>query len=161
MAKLLRDYEFSKNYYNSLLSKRTEAEMAKALELRQKAETFRVLDAAKPPLKPFKPKRELLSLLSAALGLGLGLAIAVAVELKAGVVLGEWELPAGVAVIGRIPRIDPALAGVASSKNTSGKRRRAAAGKRLAILYSSGAVLLLGIIAAVCMFLLHTGSRNA
>jgi polysaccharide biosynthesis transport protein len=157
MARLTRDYEFSKAYYNSLLSKRTEAEMATDLEKRQKAETFRVLDTAKPPTKPFKPNREMLSLLGAALGLGLGLAAAVGLELKAGVVLGEWELPAGVAVVGRVPHIDPSLAASAGTDSSSGRRRRAGVTKRLAIL-SSGAVLLLAMIRWLAF--LFTGSRD-
>jgi hypothetical protein len=156
IAKLTRDYDVSRGYYNSLLSKRTEAEMATDLEKRQKAETFRVLDSAKPPTKPFKPKRGLLSMLSAAFGLGLGLAAALSLELKAGVLLGEWELPAGVAVVGRVPHIKPVVRALAGPNDAaSGRKGRVHSARRIAIV-SSGVLLIVGMMAmAAYLFAPH------
>jgi protein tyrosine kinase modulator len=109
MSALTRNFDFSRTYYNSLLSKETEAGMATDLERRQKAETFKILDPPTTPTKPFKPKRDLLCVLSAMLGLALGMVVAVARELKAGVLLGEWELPSGVTILGRVSHIEPSF----------------------------------------------------
>ena len=139
MASLTRNYEFSRNYYNTLLSKKTEAEMATDLEERQKAETFRILDRPLPPTKPVKPKREVLSALSAMVGLALGLAVAVGRELQSGVLLGEWELPSGVTILGRVPRIEPVVAAAVDDHNepASGKRGPLSSFPRVANLSSS------------------------
>lgn len=153
MAALRRDYDFSKTYYTSLLSKRAEADMATDLEKRQKAETFRVLDPARPPEKPFKPRRLLLSGVSVMVGLVLGLAFTIGMEVKRGVLLGEWELPAGTAVLGRVPYIVPSLEAVSHPDEfTQGKKERASLAHRLALL-SSAMVLLLGVM-AVAYFLI-------
>jgi succinoglycan biosynthesis transport protein ExoP len=139
MASLTRNHEFSRNYYNSVLSKKTEAEMATELEERQKAETFRILDRPHVPTKPVKPKREVLSALSATFGLVLGLVVAVGRELKAGVLLGEWELPAGMTILGRVPRIEPTMASAVDDhdKPVSGKREPLGPFQRFANLSSS------------------------
>jgi protein tyrosine kinase modulator len=152
MAELKRDYEFSKNYYNALLGKKMEAEMASDLEIRRKAETFRILDPARPPSKPFKPKRELLSAVTVAFGIVLGIAAALGRELRAGVLLGEWELPAGVTVLGRVPVIVTSVEMSCNSDDpTAGKRK---GWRRFAIL-SSTAALLLGALSASYFFVLH------
>lgn len=109
MSALTRNFDFSRNYYNSMLSKETEAEIATDLEKRQKAETFRVLDPPQRPQKPIKPKREVLCAMSVIFGIVLGLITAIGREMQAGVILGEWELPAGVTILGRVCRIQPAV----------------------------------------------------
>jgi capsular polysaccharide biosynthesis protein len=68
---LSRDYESTRNTYDSLLARRQQAQLAENLEKRQKSEQFRVLDEARVPTKPWKPRR-LLILLA---GMGLGLAV--------------------------------------------------------------------------------------
>ena len=147
MASLTRDYEFSRTYYNNLLSKESEAQMATDLEKRQKAETFRVIDPARPPQKPFKPKRQLLAAASLGMGLIFGLAAALSRELKAGVLLGEWEIPAGVTVLSRVPHIDPSFKTSPNpEEGSSGKKQRAnmlrsAALRSSAILFAAGALI--------------------
>ncbi len=69
---LTRDYETALTFYNELLSKRNQSEMATDLERRQQGEQFRVMDPANLPEKPSFPNRPLF----AAGGLGLGLVIA-------------------------------------------------------------------------------------
>jgi succinoglycan biosynthesis transport protein ExoP len=54
---LTRNYEVSKGLYQSLLDKTFSAEMANDLERKQKAERFTILDPARVPEKPYKPKR--------------------------------------------------------------------------------------------------------
>jgi len=105
MAGLTRDYETARANYRSLLDKKTSADMATDMERRQKAERFMVLDPAQVPEKPTKPNRPVLIAMSSVLGLALGIALAFAKEWNKDLLLGEWELPAGVPVLGRIPDI--------------------------------------------------------
>jgi succinoglycan biosynthesis transport protein ExoP len=109
MAALTRDYEMSKANYKSLLDKKLAAGMATDMENRQQAERFTMLDAARVPEKPVSPNRPLLEGIGCALSLALGLLFAVAKEIKKNAVLGEWELPEGLALLGRVPFIKPGL----------------------------------------------------
>jgi succinoglycan biosynthesis transport protein ExoP len=70
---LSRDHESIRSNYNSLLARLQQAQVAENLEKRQKAEQFRVLDEARMPTQPWKPKRSRILLA----GLGLGLAAGV------------------------------------------------------------------------------------
>lgn len=106
MASLVRDYQISKANYEQLLNKSFSAEMATDMEKRQKAERFTVLDVARVPEKPSKPNRPLLYIVGVTLSLLLGTAVAFTRELKRNVVLGEWELPSDILVLGRVPKID-------------------------------------------------------
>jgi polysaccharide chain length determinant protein (PEP-CTERM system associated) len=110
LASLTRDYETSKANYQSLLDKRLAARMAADVEKRQQSERFSVVDPARVPSRAIKPNRPLLAGLGSLLGLICGMALAFAKELKSNVLLGEWELPPEVMILGRIPVI-PAAAG--------------------------------------------------
>jgi succinoglycan biosynthesis transport protein ExoP len=108
LTALSRDYEIAKANYKSLLDKRIAADMATDLERRQQGERFTMIDPAQPPIKPFSPDR------AQWLGLCFTLALLVAVvagmarEMQRNVLLGEWELPADIAILGRISPIVPA-----------------------------------------------------
>jgi polysaccharide biosynthesis transport protein len=105
MAGLTRDYENSKFNYRSLLDKKMSAEMAAEMEHSQQSERFTVADPAHLPSKPIKPNR-LMYYAAAALGsLLFSVAVALAFELKKNALLGEWELPPNVRVMGHVPRI--------------------------------------------------------
>jgi succinoglycan biosynthesis transport protein ExoP len=52
VAELTRNYETSRQNYQSLLDKTLSAGMSQDLERRQQAERFIVLDTAKTPAKP-------------------------------------------------------------------------------------------------------------
>jgi uncharacterized protein involved in exopolysaccharide biosynthesis len=106
MAKILRDYEISKENYKSLLQKSNAAEMATDMERREKAERFTMLDPARVPEKPFSPNRPLLSGIGCVFSLALGLALGFGKEFKKNVLLGEWELSGTYVVLSRVPRID-------------------------------------------------------
>lgn len=103
MAEVTRDYETSKANYDSLQNKIFAADMATEMERRQKSERFTVLDPAQIPEKPISPNRPLF----AGVGCGLALALSMGAWLFAGIrknkFLGEWELPDGVVVLGRVP----------------------------------------------------------
>jgi len=68
---LMRDYDTTKDLYNSLLQRQKEAELAESMEQRQKGEQFRVIDPAFPSQQPTAPNRERLILIGFALSLGL------------------------------------------------------------------------------------------
>jgi succinoglycan biosynthesis transport protein ExoP len=109
MAELSRNYDSSKQNYQSLLEKTFSAGMAEELERTQQAERFTVLDLAKTPEKPIRPKRVpiLAGVLFAALLLPAGTAIGL--FLLRGVVGSETEmrdmLPIGIPILGTIPPI--------------------------------------------------------
>jgi hypothetical protein len=105
MEAITRDSENAKAEYKSLLEKKTSAEMATEMERRQKAERFTILDAARVPELPFKPNRPLFTTIGGILSLAIGIVFAVGKDLKRNCLLGEWELPAHVAAIGRVPYI--------------------------------------------------------
>ena len=65
-----------------------------------------IVDPARIPARPFSPKRVLLNVLGSTFGLVLGLALGLGKELKTGFLLGEWELPAGIPILGRLPEIE-------------------------------------------------------
>jgi polysaccharide biosynthesis transport protein len=106
LASITRDYEVTKANYRSLLDRKMSADMAADMERRQKAERFIMLELARTPERPIQPKRELLSAGGSVLGLMLGLVLALMIDLRKGVLLGEWELPGNVVVLGRIPQMD-------------------------------------------------------
>src|SRR5713226_2545187 len=72
---LTRDYQTALSFYNDLLKKRNESQMATELEQRQQGEQFRVLDPPSVPERPAVPNRRLFSLggLGGGLALGLGM----------------------------------------------------------------------------------------
>jgi polysaccharide chain length determinant protein (PEP-CTERM system associated) len=73
LLSISRDYEMTKDLYESLLKRLGEANLADELEKNQKAERFRLLESAVYPKEPEAPDRFFLSF--AALGLSLGAAI--------------------------------------------------------------------------------------
>jgi polysaccharide biosynthesis transport protein len=76
-----RDYDQSRTYYETLLSKKLQSEMATNLEKRRQGEQFRMIDPPSLPARPYWPNRLAFSLGGLALGLALGAAIAVLVDL--------------------------------------------------------------------------------
>src|ERR1022692_2721796 len=146
MAQLTRDYEISKANYRSLLDKGLSAEMSTDMERRQKSERFTVLDPARTPEKPIKPNQPLLYMLSWAGALAIGLAFGLGREFKQDVLLGEWELPKDLMVLGRLPCIKISSTDESKSAPAGGKRQR---NRKLRLAVVSSAVLsLLGIIGA-------------
>jgi polysaccharide biosynthesis transport protein len=107
MAAVSRDYEMSKANYKSLLDKKLAAGMATDMERRQQGERFKILDPPRVPQKPVGPKRRLLTGIGCALSLALALVFPIAAETRKNALLGEWELPEGLNVLGRVPFIQP------------------------------------------------------
>jgi len=148
MAKITRDYEISKANYRSLLDKKFSAEMATDMERRQKSERFTILDPARVPEKPTQPNRKMLDLVASMAGLLLGLFFGIGKELRKNVILGEWELPPGYTVLGRLPYISPI--------SRPSKLRRLLASRKMRFAVLSSAVLSLLGVTAVGVYYLRT-----
>jgi polysaccharide chain length determinant protein (PEP-CTERM system associated) len=72
ISNLTRDYQNTKDTYQSLLKKSEEAQQAENLERRQKGEQFRVIDPARIPEKPMQAKVLKILLFGLLLGMGSG-----------------------------------------------------------------------------------------
>jgi len=77
---ITRDYQTALEFYNELLKKRNQSEMASNLERRQQGEQFRVMDPANLPEEPSFPNRPLFAGGGLGIGLGLGLGLALLLE---------------------------------------------------------------------------------
>ena len=110
LAKVMRDYDISRESYHKLLDQTKEASLAADMEKLEKAERLTVLDQPRVPSKPIKPKRERLIAMGCLGGLALGMLLGFGLELRRGVFLGEWELPEGFSVLGRVPPVKLAVA---------------------------------------------------
>ncbi len=73
---LTRDYQTALQFYNDLLNKKNQSEMATDLERRQQGEQFRVMDAPNLPEEPTFPNRRIFAGGGLAAGLCLGLLLA-------------------------------------------------------------------------------------
>jgi polysaccharide chain length determinant protein (PEP-CTERM system associated) len=76
LTTLTRDSGNLKEHYFTLLNKKLDAQMAAKLEERWKGETFRILDPARAPDRPFFPNPLLFVTVGIVLGLVVGLAVA-------------------------------------------------------------------------------------
>jgi protein tyrosine kinase modulator len=76
MANLTRDYQNTKESYETLLKKSQEAQQAENLERRQKGEQFKVIDPARIPEKPMQGKVFKILLFGLLVGMGFGLGLA-------------------------------------------------------------------------------------
>jgi polysaccharide chain length determinant protein (PEP-CTERM system associated) len=143
MAQLMRDYDTAKANYRSLLDKKISAEMATEMEMGQKAEQFTVAEPAEIPMRPFKPNRRMLYAGGSIFGLALGLLLAFAKELHGATLLGEWELPSGISILGRFPVISIAPAAIEPDGGGAGRGVL-----RPVLLPSAVLMTLLAVIAA-------------
>ncbi|HUB32545.1 MAG TPA: GNVR domain-containing protein [Bryobacteraceae bacterium] len=141
MAGLTRDYEISKANYRTLLDKKLSADMATEMERRQKAERFTVLDPAVVPDKPVKPKRPLLMAVASLAGFALGIAVAMGKEWNKNVLLGDWELPAGVPILGWVPEIR--IGATVPAPREPRRRTKRKSKARLSVIIASAVLVVL------------------
>lgn len=105
---MMWDYDSLRAHYGELESKKLSADMASALETREKGERFVVLDRAVVPSHPYSPKRALISLVGLLAGLFAGLGLAAALEMSKGSIYSRsevQELLDGVPILADIPSI--------------------------------------------------------
>ena len=79
---LTRDYQTAQKFYDELLGKMNQSQMATDLEHRQQGEQFRVMDEPNLPNSPEYPKRSRFALGGLAAGLLLGLGISAFLEFR-------------------------------------------------------------------------------
>jgi polysaccharide chain length determinant protein (PEP-CTERM system associated) len=105
---LTRDYQTALDFYNDLLKKRNESQMATELERRQQGEQFRVLDPPSLPERPSFPKPSLFGLggLGAGLVLGLGMALIFEFWNKSMWTKEDIEFYLGVPTLALIPSVE-------------------------------------------------------
>jgi polysaccharide chain length determinant protein (PEP-CTERM system associated) len=82
MKDLTRDHQTAQDFYDSLLSKMNNSQMATDLERRQEGEQFRLMDDANLPDAPTFPKRGMFAAGGFVLGLGLGVLLIAFLEYK-------------------------------------------------------------------------------
>ena len=92
LSALTRNYESLNSEYREVLSKQQAAELAENLEDNQKAEKFRVLEAAVRPEKPSSPERGKLSVLAVVAALGIGGLAALGAEMLFATIRGRNHL---------------------------------------------------------------------
>jgi uncharacterized protein involved in exopolysaccharide biosynthesis len=147
MSALTRDYESAKLNYRDLYQKYYSSDMSTEMERRQKAERFAILERARRPNVPVKPDHKALSVIGAGIVLGLSLVIGVGREFKKNRVMGEWEIPEGVLILGRVPNV-VLEAARGSGGPTLGPGRRA----KLALVSSA----VISVVATTLYFVLGT-----
>jgi polysaccharide biosynthesis transport protein len=81
LAEVTRNYENSKQNYQSLLQKKMQSELATNLEKRQQGEQFRIIDPPNLPVKPSEPNRLAIVGFGWGLGAGIGLGLTALLEL--------------------------------------------------------------------------------
>jgi polysaccharide chain length determinant protein (PEP-CTERM system associated) len=82
MKDLTRDHDQAQEFYNSLLAKMNNSQMAADLERRQEGEHFKTMDDANLPDAPTFPKRGMFAAGGFVLGLGLGVLFIAFLEYK-------------------------------------------------------------------------------
>lgn len=80
--KLTRDYDTAQKFYDDLLKKRNESQMATELERQQQGEQFSVMDPPNLPEKPTFPNRLMITLGGLAAGAALGAGSAAFLEIR-------------------------------------------------------------------------------
>lgn len=79
---ITRDYQTALQFYNDLLSKKNQSEMATSLERAQEGEQFRVMDPPNLPEKPSFPNRQAFAGAGLGAGFALGIGITLLLELR-------------------------------------------------------------------------------
>lgn len=107
LLSLNRDYQNIKETYNSLLSRKLEADIAVNMEKKQKGEKFRIIDSAVLPHKPEFPDMKKLFLITVAVGLAIGCGLVFFLDsLDTSLKQAErFESDIGVAVLATIPKV--------------------------------------------------------
>jgi hypothetical protein len=134
MTAVTRDYEVSKLNYKSLQDKIFAANMATDMERRQKSERFTILDPARTPEKAISPNRPQLAAAGSGLALFLSAGFWLLLEMRKNKFLGEWELPEGIVVLGRVQNI-------LALENGGGFSRRKAAVVSLLVAFAIAGTL--------------------
>ncbi len=117
---LTRGYDTALGFYNTLLAKKNDSEMATELERRQQGEQFRVMDPANFPEKPYYPDRRFFALGGLGGGMALGTGIVLLLELRDKAIRTDRDVEAllGLPTLAMVP----ALGGGNGKKSSFWKR---------------------------------------
>jgi protein tyrosine kinase modulator len=133
---LTRDYDTQQAAYKDLLSKSEQSKVAVQLERRQIGEQFRVLDPARPPVRPTGITRLQVNAIGMFLGAVLGVVLSALLEFRDTTfrssedVFEVFKLP----VIALVPSV------LAESDRAKARRRRLYASAAVSLLVTAGAV---------------------
>ena len=107
LKEMTRSYQSALDFYNELLKKSNNSEMAKDLQHQQEGEQFRVLDPPSLPDKPSFPRKSIFlgGGLAAGFAMGVGILGLIAISDKAIYTEREVELCLRVPVLGLIPNL--------------------------------------------------------
>ncbi|MBV9483061.1 MAG: lipopolysaccharide biosynthesis protein [Acidobacteria bacterium] len=92
--KLTRDYDSAQKFYDELLAKRSQSEMATSMEQQQQGEQFHLLNPASLPTDPSFPNRLLFAGGGAGAGLALGFGLTIWLEFKDKSIRNELDVEA-------------------------------------------------------------------
>jgi capsular exopolysaccharide synthesis family protein len=108
LADLMRDYTATQVQYQEMLEKQQAAGLAKSFEKMSKEVVFRVVDPARSPLAPIRPKRARIILLGILAGIGLGIALGIFSEQMDSSFqsIDDFQRASNIAVSAVIPPID-------------------------------------------------------
>lgn len=109
LTKLQRDYAVNDRIYESLLQRLETAKISETLEESDKGPKFRILEPARLPLEPVKPKKGLILLAGLAVGFALGFVLVYLLELSNTSIrnLDEARDVLTLPIFGSIPPINP------------------------------------------------------
>ncbi len=138
-----RDYDSTRELYQSLVKRQEEAQLAESMEQRQKGEQFHILDPAVPSVIPVAPNRPRFLLVSLTLSAALAAGAIVLAEMLDTSFHSVAELRAFTTV--------PVLASIPRISSDADRRRR----RRRFKLAAAGAVLGLVVIAGSAYFIAH------
>ncbi|MBX5483734.1 MAG: chain-length determining protein [Myxococcaceae bacterium] len=82
LAMMQRDYEIARAKYDSVISRKVEAELARELELKSAPDIFRVLSRATVPVTPASPDRMGGTMIALLIALALGILVAILAEAR-------------------------------------------------------------------------------
>jgi protein tyrosine kinase modulator len=123
--KLTRDYDSAQKFYDDLLAKRSQSEMATSMEQQQQGEQFHLLNPATPPTAPSFPNRLLFAGGGAGAGLALGLGLTILLEFKDKSIRSELDVEAVMELptLVCLPWVGGEVANVGSNNHNSASRQ--------------------------------------
>jgi len=106
LALLIQERDSNRRIYEQLLQRHSQSEVAKQMEIGDKATTFRIVDAAFLPKLPISPNMVLQILLSIAIGLGAGIGAVLGMENLRSCFRSPEQLDGyGIPILATIPNI--------------------------------------------------------
>jgi uncharacterized protein involved in exopolysaccharide biosynthesis len=145
LIELTRDYSTLKDMYTGLLAKREDSKIAANVERQQIGETFKILDPASVPERPFSPDRPRIMLMGSMLGLLIGLGLIGLLEYRD----VSFKTEADVVRVLQLPVL--ALVPMMSSEREHRARRR-----RKLLVGVAAMVIVVSSVAAVVLWKLQS-----